>query len=295
MFAHGPIAVQIVFGDAPKRTQEMARGCPQPCARGGMHLPEAIPLVIAGPFLLAVTHGGMETIAAVVALPFIRVTEGVFGGVAVYVLLPRLPISMRGYAQSALPTVPANGPDDGRTIILIGPLASAFVRTAARRVAGMAVFVPFFPPRSATSPQFPSQRPVTSVGLTSHPHWRGAACATDGHTDAKAPVLLLTRSLVRLCKSHVLTPPPGAAPDCSPQKWFPYRGYTSGGSGDSGNRRSPACASEPYGPLAVPRHISGTASPWGESVARPTRYFPAHPRVRLWGTSWPTFTIECTD
>jgi hypothetical protein len=295
MLAHGQIAVQIFFVDAPKRTQEIARGCPQPFDRVGMHLPDAIPIVIAGPFFLTVTHREMHTIESVVALPFIRVTDGFFLSVLVYVLLQRLPISMRAYAQSALPTVPADGPDDGRTIIVIGPMASAFVRAAARRIAWIAVCVPFFPPRSGTSHQFPSQHPVTPVGSTSYTPWLGAACATDGHTDAKARVLPLTLSLVRLCKSRVLTTPPGAALDCSPQKWFPYRGYTSGGSGDSGNRQSPACASETPGPRVLPLHIPGTANLWGESVSQPTRYFPAHPRVRLWGKSLPTFTIECTD
>src|SRR4029453_3669039 len=100
-----------------------------------MHLPDAIPIVIAGPFFLAMTHGVMNTIDSVVALPFIRVTGGVGLGVAVHGVLQRLPIGMLPRPQSALPTVPADGPDDGRTIILIGPLASAFVRATARRIA----------------------------------------------------------------------------------------------------------------------------------------------------------------
>ena len=168
MFAHGQIAMQIFLVDAPKRAQEIARGCPQPFDRVGMHLADAIAIVIACPFLLAMTHGVMDTIDAVVALPFIRITGGVFLGVAVPMFLQRLPIGMLAHAQAALSTVPADGPDYGWTIIRIGPMASAFVRAAARWIARVTVFIPFFPPRSETSHRFLSRRLVTPAGLTSY-------------------------------------------------------------------------------------------------------------------------------
>jgi len=295
MFAHGQIAMQIFLVNTPKRTQKIARGRPQTFDGVGMHLTDAVAIIISCPFFLAVTHCVVLTIDSIVALPLIRVTGGFFFGVAMYVFLQRLSIGMSVHAQPALPTFSAYGPDDGRTIILIGPVTSSLVRAAARRIARVAVFVAFFPPRSETSHQFPSPRQVTSVDPTSCIRWLGAVCATDGRTGAKARVLQLIPSPVRLCKSRALTTPHGIASDCCLQRGFPYRGYRSVGSGDSGNRQSPACASETPVPLALTLHIPGTASLGGENVSLPMRYSHAHPGARLWGKSLPTFTIECTD
>lgn len=114
MFAHGQIAVQLFFVDAPKRTQKIARGRPQACEGVGMYVPDAIAIVSARPFFLAMTHGVVGTIKVIVALPFIRVTGGVFRGVAVPMFLPCLPIRMLPHAQPTLATVPTDGSDDGR-------------------------------------------------------------------------------------------------------------------------------------------------------------------------------------
>ena len=61
MFAHGQIAVQIFLVDAPKRAQKIARGRPQAFNGVGMHLTDAIAIIIARPFFLAVTHGVVDT------------------------------------------------------------------------------------------------------------------------------------------------------------------------------------------------------------------------------------------
>ena len=57
MFAHGQIVVQIFLVDSAKRAQKIARGCPQAFDGVGMDLPDAIAIVIARPFFLAMTHG----------------------------------------------------------------------------------------------------------------------------------------------------------------------------------------------------------------------------------------------
>ena len=111
MFAHGQIVVQILLVDSAKRAQKIAGGRPQAFDGVGMDLADAIAVVIARPFFLAVTHGVVGTLDAVVALPFIRVTGGVFLGVAVHVLLQRLPIGMLAHAQPTLPTVAPPGAD----------------------------------------------------------------------------------------------------------------------------------------------------------------------------------------
>jgi hypothetical protein len=223
----------------------------------------------------------VNPIDMIVPLPFIRVTSGVFLGVAVYVSLPCLPIRVLPHPQPTLATFPADGSNDGRAIILRGAVASSLVGAPPRRIARIAVFVPFFPPRSDTSHRSPSRRPVVPWHLTSYTRELGVVGATDVRTDGRGRVLPLTPPLARLYTPRVLTRPPGAALSCSPQKGSPYRGYRSADSGDSDNQSSLSCASETLAPLLFLLHIWGTASLWDESVAQAMQYFLVHPTARL--------------
>ena len=174
MFAHGQIVVQILFVDSPKRAQKIACRGPQTFDGIGVDFADAIAVIIARPLFLAMTHRVVDPIDMIVTLRFIGVTSGVFLSVAVHVFLPRLPIGMLPYPQPALATFPTDGPHDGRAIILIGPVASAFVGAAAWRVARIAVFVAFFPPRSGTSHRFLSRDPVRPGDLTCGIRWMEA-------------------------------------------------------------------------------------------------------------------------
>jgi hypothetical protein len=281
MFTHGQIAVQIFFVDAPKRAQEITCARPQAFNSVGMDLPDAIAIIIPCPFLLAVTYRVVIPLDAVVALPLICITGGVFLGVAVHVFLQRLSIGMLAHAQPALATFSTDGSHHGRAIILIGAVPSSLVRAAARWIAWVAVFVAFFPPRSETSHRFLSRRPATPGSLTLYIRWLGAVCATDAHIDAKARVLPLTPSPVRLYKSRGLATPHSVALDCCPQRACLYRGYRSVDSGDSGNRQSRACVAETHALLALTLHSLGTVNLGGENVSLPTRDFPARPKARL--------------
>jgi hypothetical protein len=146
MFTHGQIVVQLLFVDPAKRTQKIAGGRPQSFDGIGMDFPDAIAIIIPCPFLLPVTHRVMSPFKAGISLPLIGVTDGVSLGVAVHVLLQRRAIGMFAHTQPALPTLPANGADDGRTIVLIGPVSALFVRTTPRRIVWVMVVVPLFSP-----------------------------------------------------------------------------------------------------------------------------------------------------
>jgi hypothetical protein len=196
------------------------------------------------------------------------------------VFLQGLAIGMLTHAQSALPTLPANGTDDRWTSVLIGPVSALFVSAATRRVVWVGVFVTFFPPRSETSPRFPSRRLVTLSRLTSHTHWLGAVGATEGRTAGRARVPPLPLSPDPPCIRHGLTTERGVVPDYCPQTGYPYRGYRFVGSGDTDNRQSHSCVPEIPVPGVFRRHSLGIASLWDENVSLATPYFPAHPRVQ---------------
>src|SRR5712691_8543989 len=108
----------------------------------------------------------MGIMVSVVALPFSGLTGGLLLGVPIHVLSQRLAIGMVAHAPPTVPTVSAHGSDDGRAIIVIRPLAPLFVGAPPRRIKWIAVFVPFFPPHSETSPRFRSRHPATPAGLT---------------------------------------------------------------------------------------------------------------------------------
>ena len=113
MFTHGQIGVQILLVNPAKRTQKIARRCPEPFARVGMDLADAIAVAIPRPFFLTVTHSVVDTLDLVVALPFIGVTGGVFRGLAVHMLLQRLPIGMPMNPPTTWPTSSTHGPHNG--------------------------------------------------------------------------------------------------------------------------------------------------------------------------------------
>jgi hypothetical protein len=295
MFTYCQVRMEILLVNPAKRTQKIARRCPEPFDRVGMDLADAIAIVIPRPFFLTVTHSVVDTIDLVVALPFIGVTGGVLRGIAVHMLLQRLPIGMLVNPQTTLPTSSTHGPNNGGAIILIGPVASSLVRAAPRRIARIVVSVAFFPPRSETSHRFPSRDQARPADLTCGIRWPGVVCATDARTDARARVPQLTPSLVRLCKSRVLTTPHGAASDYCPQRGFLYRGCRSGGSADSDNRQIPARASETLAPLCVLLHTLGSTVLWDESVSRPKRYLRDHREAQLEEKSLSPFTTWRTD
>jgi hypothetical protein len=291
MCAPRQIVVQILLVYPAKRAQTIARGCPKTFNRVGMGFSDAIAIVIACPFFLAMAPGVGATTNAIVALPFLCGTGGVFLGVPVHGSLPCLPVGLLAHPRPTLATFAPHGPDDGRAIIGIRTMTALLVGAPPRRITRIAVFVPFFPPRSEASPQFPSRDQATPSDLTCGPHWPAGVCATDARTGGRAKVPQLTPSPVRLCKSRGLTTPRAAAPACCPQRGGQYRGYRSDESCDSGNRQSPACADETRALLAAAPHSLGSASLWGERVSRPKRYFRGHRGARLWEKASSPFTI----
>src|SRR5215207_3960580 len=119
MFAHGQIVVQILLVDPAKGAQKIAGCRPQAFDGVGVNLADAIAIVVARPFFLAVTHRVVSTLDPVVALPFIGVTSGVSFRVPMDVLLQRLAIRMVPHAQTTLSTVASHGSDNRRSVVVV--------------------------------------------------------------------------------------------------------------------------------------------------------------------------------
>ncbi len=224
MFAHRQIVFQTLLVNASKRPQKIAGRRSQSFNCVDMDLSHSIAIVISGPLFLAVTSRTVGAIEAVVALPFIGVTGDLRLCVPLHVFLQRLTISMMAHSQATLPTLPANRPDNWRSIIVIRAAPTLLVGSSTWWIQRITVFPPFFPPRSETSHRFQSLHQATPSGLTSHTRWLGFSCATVVRTGGRATVPRIKRSQGHPCKPRALTTPRVGAQGCCPQKWSWYRG-----------------------------------------------------------------------
>jgi hypothetical protein len=202
---------------------------------------------------------------------------------------------MLTHAQATLPTVATDSPDDRRPIVVVRPVPTLFVGAASGRIQRIGVFLPFFPPRSETSPPSLCRDPARPARSTSHSHWLGGACANERRTGARARVLQLRRLPVRLCRLHALTTQHSGAPSYSRQRGFPYRGYRFADTWDSDNRQSRVCSGETHVLDPALLRSVDSAGRGGESISPPTPCFLVYQVSRLWEKSLSTLTTGCTD
>ena len=109
MLAHRQVAMQMLFVDAAKGTQKVARRRPQAFGGVRVNLANTVAIVIARPFFLPMTHCVVSALDPVLPLPFIRVTGSGSFSVPIHVLLQRLAIGVVTHAQATLPTVAPDG------------------------------------------------------------------------------------------------------------------------------------------------------------------------------------------
>jgi hypothetical protein len=280
MFTPGQRVVQIVLVDAAKRAQKMAGGCPQAFAGVGGDLADAIAVVIPRPFVLPMPHGVMGARDPGVSLPFLCLTGGVLLGVALPVLLPRLPVGMVPDPQAPLPPVAPPGADTRRPIVVVPPMPARLVSAPPwwlKRVGGS---LTFFPPHADTSPPSPCRDPVTLGRLTSPNRGLGVACANAKRPAVSGRVPQLRRSPVRPYQPRVLTTRHDGPPSYSPQRGCLYTGCKFAGSGGSDNPQSRAWACATRAPLPALRRSEGSAALWHESSSPSTPDFPVHQGIR---------------
>lgn len=142
---------------AAKRAQKVTYGSPTAFAGVGVDFADAVAVIVTCPFVLPVTNRGVRARHILIAAPFVGVTHRGSLRRRRDVLLQGWLVGMRNDGQPYLPTLTPKGPDDRRTIILIGAMTFAFIGATTRWIVGVEMRFAFFPPRSETSPRFQSR------------------------------------------------------------------------------------------------------------------------------------------
>ena len=277
MFTDCQILFEVFLVNPTKGAQEIPSGCPQSLNGIGMHLVDPIAIVIARPFFFAMTHREMFPLDVIVALPFIGITRRPLLGVAMHMVPQRLPIGMLANPQPALATLSANRPHNRRTVIGIRAVPALLVGAPPRRVVGVGVFVPFFPPRSETSRRFRSQRRAAWSESRSHAHGLAVACANGAHSATTRPTPRLRPSRDRLCLRRAPITLPAGEIAYSLRKGSPYRECRRAGRRDTANPQALASVSGRLAPDQQSRHSLDSAGPGDESVSPPKPYFRVRP------------------
>jgi len=76
VFAHGDVARQSILVHAAKGTQKIPNPSPQAFRRVDVNLTNAIAIIVARPFVLAMIHRDPLAVNLIIAIPFIRIGYG---------------------------------------------------------------------------------------------------------------------------------------------------------------------------------------------------------------------------
>jgi hypothetical protein len=135
--------------DASERTEVRAERRTGPFARVAVDLAAAIPILISCPLAHAVVDGGMGRMAALVALPFVRVEDrAVPGEILSNQARAGALIRMVTDPKALLARLARDDADNWGTIVRVGTMPPALIGASTGWIGGVAMGGPFFPPRS---------------------------------------------------------------------------------------------------------------------------------------------------
>ena len=137
--------------NAPKATQVGPERRPCTLAGVAVDFAAAVSISIPGPLAHAVADGGMDRMAATIALPFVRIQDGavpwdILGNQVVAGTLVRVIAD----PETLLTRFARDDADNGGTILRIGPVPSPLIGPPPGWVTGMGMGRAFFPRRSDT-------------------------------------------------------------------------------------------------------------------------------------------------
>jgi hypothetical protein len=99
-----------------------------------MHLADAITIVVACPFLIAMTYRYMHAVQMLIAPPLIGVHHRIGLGETMHVLFERLSVGVMHHAQAHLMSVSPHRPHNRRAVIGVGAMPAPLVGSSTRRV-----------------------------------------------------------------------------------------------------------------------------------------------------------------
>ena len=99
-----------------------------------MYFADAITIVVACPFLIAMTHSHMRAVEMLIALPLIRVHHRLRLGETMHMRFKRLSVGVMHQAQAHLMTLSSNRPHNGGAVIVVSAMSPSLVGTPTGRV-----------------------------------------------------------------------------------------------------------------------------------------------------------------
>src|SRR5690606_35541034 len=228
-FTQGNVASQVLLMNPFERTNEVAHIGPQPFGGVAVDFTEAVPIVIARPFMLTMTDAVALTSDAVVALVFIGVDNRLAQGKAVRMGTQSGTLGVCHHPPPHLSGFASYHAQHRRTIISVGTTTPLLVSPAARRVGRIKMFLPFFPPRSETSHRFRSRYRVVGYRVASGWRWLAVHGGCPARSGSSRPTQRPAWSSLHLLAPRAAARPPAVGSDAAAGTRSRYTGCKSAG------------------------------------------------------------------
>src|SRR5664279_5540783 len=111
------IAAQEMLADAPKGTQKSPQPRPHALGRVRVHFTDAVPIIVARPFVVSVCDHRARALNRVIAVVLIGIDMRSLPGETLDMLSQGRLLRVGSDPQTDLPTLASNRPQDGRTVI----------------------------------------------------------------------------------------------------------------------------------------------------------------------------------
>jgi hypothetical protein len=181
--------MQVTLMNAAKGTQEITQSSPQTFVAVGVGFKPAITIVIARPFLSAMTNRLTNALECVVTLVLIRVDQRIGLGKLLDKLTQGQAFGILHHSQANLPCLASDHAQHRRAVIGIGSTSPLLVGPTTGWVKWIEMFIAFFPPRFGTTHRLPRRDLPDRLRFACERHWPGS--------DAAVPLSSCGSSLTR--------------------------------------------------------------------------------------------------
>src|SRR5258706_11022565 len=197
-FVDCTVAAKIVLIKATERPQEGAQARPQPFEGVGMHLPDAVAVIIPRPFIAAVTNGGLRTKDRRIAVRLIGEQDSARPRAAMDGATQGFGFGIGFDPHTNLAGGASHHPNNRRTVIGIATASAALVSSTARWVSRVTRRPAFFPPHSETFRHFRFAYPARRLWAATVQPALAARGARLAAPRSQRPIPVIARRLARL-------------------------------------------------------------------------------------------------